>query len=74
MVGCSNDPQDEYPSHIYRFTIHDNTRLSLALLQQEAYAITPAITHHLTPADGLKIYPQLRLRDSGILGAVYHWD
>jgi threonine dehydrogenase-like Zn-dependent dehydrogenase len=74
MVGCSNDPQEEYPSHIYRFTIHDNTRQSLALLGQQAYTITPAITHHLTPEEGLSIYPLLRQRDSGILGAVYHWD
>jgi threonine dehydrogenase-like Zn-dependent dehydrogenase len=74
MVGCSNDPAEEYPSHIYRFTIHDNTRQSLALLGREAYSITPAITHHLTPADGLRIYPQLQRRDSAILGAVYHWD
>ncbi len=74
MVGCSNDPQDEYPAHIYRFTIHDNTRLSLALLGKEAYTITPAITHHLRPEDGLTIYPRLRARDAAILGAVYHWE
>ena len=74
MVGCSNDPQEEYPAHIYRFTIHDNTRQSLALLGKKAYSIAPAITDHLVPADGLTIYPRLRQRDSAILGAVYHWE
>ena len=74
IVGCSNDPQDEYPSYIYRFTIHDNTRLSLSLLSKGEYSIKPVITHHLTPSDAFVIYPQLRRRDSGILGAVYHWD
>lgn len=74
MVGCSNDPQDEYPAHIYRFTIHDNTRQSLALLGKKAYSIAPAITDHLVPTDGLTIYPRLRQRDSAILGAVYHWE
>lgn len=74
LVGCSNDPSEEYPAHIWRFTIHDNTRLSLDLLGQGKYTLTPAITHRFQPKDGLTLYPRLRQRETGLLGAVFDWQ
>ncbi len=73
LVGCSNDPAEEYPSHIYRFTIHDNTRLSLDLLAAGKYTLGPAITHRFAPQDGPRLYDRLQQREPGLLGAVYDW-
>ena len=73
LVGCSNDPAEEYPPHIYRFTIHDNTRLSLDLLAQRKYTLGPAITHRFTPQDGPRLYERLQEREVGMLGVVYDW-
>ena len=73
LVGCSNDPAEEYPPHIYRFTIHDNTRLSLDLLAQRKYTLGPAITHRFTPQDGSRLYERLQEREVGMLGVVYDW-
>lgn len=73
MVGCSNDPAESYPAHIWRFTIHDNTRQSLDLLGQGRFNLAPAITHRFTPEDGLTLYDRLGQRETGFLGAVYDW-
>jgi threonine dehydrogenase-like Zn-dependent dehydrogenase len=74
LVGCSNDPAESYPSHIWRFTIHDNTRQSLELLGQGRLNLAPAITHRFVPEDGPTLYERLRRPEAGILGAVYAWD
>lgn len=73
LVGCSNDPDEEYPSHLWRFTIHDNVRLSLDLLGQGRYTLRPAITHRFQPEEGVTLYERLRQREPGMLGVVYHW-
>jgi len=74
MVGCSNDPAESYPAHIWRFSIHDNTRQSLDLLGQGKFTLAPAITHRFTPADGPTLYTRLGQREAGLLGAVYDWE
>ena len=74
LVGCSNDPAESYPSHIWRFTIHDNTRQSLDLLGQGRLSLAPAITHRFVPEDGPTLYDRLGQREAGLLGAVYEWD
>ena len=74
LVGCSNDPVESYPSHIWRFTIHDNTRQSLDLLGQGRLNLAPAITHRFVPEDGITLYDRLSQRETGLLGAVYQWD
>ncbi|MEZ4865090.1 MAG: zinc-binding dehydrogenase [Caldilineaceae bacterium] len=73
LVGCSNDPAEGYPPHIWRFTIHDNTRQSLDLLGQGKFTLAPAITHRFTPEEGPTLYARLGRRESGLLGAVYDW-
>jgi threonine dehydrogenase-like Zn-dependent dehydrogenase len=73
MVGCSNDPAESYPAHIWRFTIHDNTRQSLDLLGQGKLNLAPAITHRFTPEDGPTLYDRLGQREAGCLGVVYDW-
>jgi threonine dehydrogenase-like Zn-dependent dehydrogenase len=73
MVGCSNDPVESYPAHIWRFTIHDNTRQSLDLLGQGKFNLAPAITHRFTPAEGPALYERLGQREASLLGAVYDW-
>lgn len=73
LVGCSNDPAESYPAHIWRFSIHDNTRQSLDLLGQGKFTLAPAITHRFTPADGPTLYDRLGQREAGLLGAVYDW-
>lgn len=74
LVGCSNDPAESYPAHIWRFTIHDNTRQSLDLLGQGRLNLAPAITHRFVPEDGPTLYDRLGQREAGLLGAVYAWD
>ncbi|MCW5852962.1 MAG: zinc-binding dehydrogenase [Anaerolineae bacterium] len=74
LVGCSNDPVEDYPSHISRFSIHDNIRLSLDLLTRGRYSLRPAITDRLAPADGLDLYERLARREGGSLSIVYHWS
>ncbi len=74
LVGCSNDPAESYPAHIWRFTIHDNTRQSLDLLGQGRLNLAPAITHRFAPEDGPTLYERLGQREAGLLGAVYEWD
>ena len=74
MVGCANDPLESYPAHIWRFTIHDNTRESLDLLVQGKLTLAPAITHRFTPEDGPTLYDRLGQREAGLLGAIYDWD
>ncbi|MBX3051332.1 MAG: zinc-binding dehydrogenase [Caldilineaceae bacterium] len=73
LVGCSNDPAERYPSHIWRFSIHDNTRQSLHLLGQGRLNLAPAITHRFVPEDGPALYARLGQREAGLLGAVYEW-
>lgn len=73
MVGCSNDPAESYPAHIWRFTIHDNTRQSLDLLGQGKFTLAPAITHRFSPEDGPILYDRLAQREAGLLGVVYDW-
>ncbi len=73
LVGCSNDPAENYPAHIWRFSIHDNTRQSLDLLGQGKLNLAPAITHRFTPEDGPTLYERLAQREAGLLGAVYDW-
>lgn len=73
MVGCSNDPAESYPAHIWRFTIHDNTRLSLDLLGQGKFTLAPAITHRVKPEEGPTLYDWLGQRTAGALGVVYEW-
>lgn len=73
MVGCSNDPAESYPAHIWRFTIHDNTRQSLDLLGQGKFTLAPAITHRVTPEEGPTLYDWLGRREAGALGVVYEW-
>jgi len=74
LVGCSNDPAERYPAHIWRFTIHDNTRQSLELLGQGKLNLAPAITHRFTPEEGPTLYERLCQHETGLLGAVYEWD
>ena len=73
IIGCSNDPREEHPSHLWRFSIYDNIRLSLRLLAKGAYEILPAITHRLQPEEGLELYQRLNKPGHGMLGVVYHW-
>lgn len=73
LVGCSNDPAESYPAHIWRFTIHDNTRQSLDLLGEGRLNLAPAITHRFAPEDGPALYERLSQREAGLLGAVYEW-
>ena len=73
LVGCSNDPLEDYPSHIWRFSRHDNVRLSLDLLGRGKYDLRPAITHRFHPEDGLMLYDRLGQREAGMLGVVYDW-
>ena len=74
LVGCSNDPAESYPAHIWRFSIHDNTRQSLDLLGEGRLNLAPAITHRFVPEDGPTLYARLGQREPGLLGAVYEWD
>ena len=74
LVGCSNDPAESYPAHIWRFTIHENTRQSLDLLGQGRLNLAPAITHRFVPEDGPTLYDRLGQREAGLLGAIYAWD
>lgn len=73
LVGCSNDPAERYPAHIWRFTIHDNTWQSLDLLGQGKFTLAPAITHRFRPEEGPTLYERLGQREVGLLGAVYEW-
>jgi threonine dehydrogenase-like Zn-dependent dehydrogenase len=73
LVGCSNDPAESYPAHIWRFTIHDNTRHCLDLLGQGKLDLAPAITHRFVPEDWPTLYKRLGQREAGLLGAVYEW-
>ncbi|MBX3010007.1 MAG: zinc-binding dehydrogenase [Caldilineaceae bacterium] len=74
LVGCSNDPAESYPAHIWRFSLHDNTRQSLDLLGQGKFTLAPAITHRFIPEDGPGLYTRLQQREAGFLGAVYEWN
>ena len=73
IIGCSNDPREDYPSHLWRFSIYDNTRLSLSMLAKGKYEILPVITHRIEPEEGPELYQRLSSPENGMLGVVYHW-
>ncbi len=73
IIGCSNDPFEVYPAHIWRFSFWDNVRLSLELLDRQEYDLKPAITHRLEPKEGLTLYERLGKREPGMLGIIFRW-
>ena len=74
LIASSNDPGNEYPPDVVRWTIQRNMQYIAA--QIGAGAITPgrAITHRVHWDELGDVYERLAAGDHGMLGVTLHWE
>jgi threonine dehydrogenase-like Zn-dependent dehydrogenase len=74
FIGCSNDPADDYPPGVVRWTIGRNMKYIADQIAAGAMAPTRAITHRFQWNELEQIYERFASGDRGMVGVTLHWD
>lgn len=74
FIGCSNDPADDYPTGVVRWTMTRNMSYIASQIAAGAMSPTRAITHRFQWDELEQIYERLASGDRGMVGITLHWD
>lgn len=74
FIGCSNDPADDYPTGVVRWTMTRNMSYIASQIAAGAMSPTRAITHRFQWDELEQIYERLASGDRGMVGVTLHWD
>jgi len=74
FIGCSNDPTDDYPPGVVRWTIQRNMQYIADQIADGRLDPTLAITHRVRWDELEQVYEQLLEGERGMLGVTLHWD
>lgn len=74
FIGCSNDPVQEYPPSVARWTMRRNMEYVAEKIGHGELDTCQAITHRFRWTDLEQVYRRLLAGDYSIVGAVLHWD
>jgi threonine dehydrogenase-like Zn-dependent dehydrogenase len=74
FIGCSNDPADDYPPGVVRWTIQRNMQYIADQIAAGQLAPTRAITHRVRWDELEHIYERFADGERGMVGVTLHWD
>ena len=74
FIGCSNDPADDYPAGVVRWTIGRNMKYIADQIAAGAMSPTRAITHRFQWDELEQIYERFASGDRSMVGITLHWD
>ncbi len=74
FIGCSNDPADDYPPGVVRWTMRRNMEYIAQQLAAGAFAPTSAITHRFSWDALPRIYDRLADGDRSMVGVTLNWE
>lgn len=74
IIGCSNDPADDYPPGIVRWTIQRNMAYVAEKIASGEMDTRHVITHRFRWDQLEEVYRRLVAGDHSLVGVVLHWD
>jgi threonine dehydrogenase-like Zn-dependent dehydrogenase len=74
FIGCSNDPADDYPPTVVRWTIQRNMQYMAEQIAADLLAPARAITHRFRWDELQQVYDRLAEGDRSMVGVTLHWD
>lgn len=74
FVGCSNDPVDNYPPGVVRWTIRRNMEYSADCIARGRIDPLSVVTHRYRWDQLESVYERFSAGDCGMVGVVLDWD
>lgn len=74
IIGCSNDPADDYPPGVVRWTLTRNTAYVADRIAAGMFDPRPAITHRFRWDELGTAYERFVAGDRGMVGVTLNWD
>jgi threonine dehydrogenase-like Zn-dependent dehydrogenase len=74
IIGCSNDPREDYPPGIVRWTIQRNMEYISEKICSGDLKTEMAITHRFRWDELEDVYRRFVAGDRSMVGVVLHWD
>jgi threonine dehydrogenase-like Zn-dependent dehydrogenase len=73
FIGCSNDPSDDYPPNVVRWTIRRNMQYVAEQITAGRLAPSRVITHRFGWQELEHVYQRLADGDRSMVGVTLHW-
>lgn len=73
IIGCSNDPGEDYPAHVVRWTVSRNMQYIAAQIADHRLDPTRSITHRVAWNDLESVYQHVAGGGRDMLGVTLHW-
>lgn len=74
FIGCSNDPNDDYPVSVVRWTIQRNMAYIASKIANGELATRKIISHRFRWSELEQVYRRFVAGDRSMVGVVLHWD
>jgi threonine dehydrogenase-like Zn-dependent dehydrogenase len=74
FIGCSNDPNDDYPVGVVRWTIQRNMEYIATKIASGELDTRKIITHRFRWDELEQVYRRFVAGDRSMVGVVLHWD
>ena len=74
LIGCSNDPPDDYPPGVLRWNIQRNCEYSADQIAGGVLDTRRVITHRFRWDELEQAYRRFAAGDRSMVGVVLHWD
>ncbi len=73
LIGCSNDPADDYPPGVVRWTVQRNMAYVAEKIASGELDTRKLITHRFRWDELEQVYRRLVAGERGMVGVVLHW-